>query len=126
MNHTAIFEIKCENCMGFQQRGDNFYFIDEFKTIHVLTRIFDSRDLRHVKELSIKEVSRPDFNLHEFEPIVITEEYMLSDGKIYYLYEEDPAPHGIFETEDLIRMEGLERAQSLIRFKGPVEFVGSN
>lgn len=60
-NHTVIFEIKCEKCMGFQQRGENIYFIDEFKTIHVLTRIIDSRDLRHVKELSIKEVSVPDF-----------------------------------------------------------------
>jgi hypothetical protein len=35
-------------------------------------------------------------------------------------------PQGIYETEDLLRMEGLERAQNLIRFKGPIEFVGSN
>lgn len=61
MNHKCIYEMKCEKCLGFQQSGDNFYLIDEFKSIHVLTRIFDSRDLRHVKELSIKEVSRPDF-----------------------------------------------------------------
>ena len=76
----------------------------------MLTRIFDSRDLRHVTELSIKEVSRPDFQAHEFEPIVITNDYILADGKIFYLYENDPKPHGIYETEDLIRMEGLERA----------------
>lgn len=35
-------------------------------------------------------------------------------------------PDGIYETEDLIRMEGIDKAQALIRFKGPIEFVGSN
>lgn len=79
-----------------------------------------------MKELNIKEVSLPDFQGLEFEPIVITEKYILSDGKIFYLYQDEPMPQGIYETEDLIRMEGLDIAQNVIRFKGPVEFVGSN
>lgn len=121
-NHNPIYEIKCDDCLGFQLNGDKFFFIDEFKTVHVLQRIFDSRDLRHVKELSIKEVSLPDFAATEFEPIVINEKYILSNGKIYYLYDDEPMPHGMFETEDLVRMEGIERAQNVIRFKGPIEF----
>jgi hypothetical protein len=45
-----------------------------------------------VKELNIKEVSLPDFGDHEFEPIVITEKYILSSGKIFYLYQDEPMP----------------------------------
>lgn len=79
-----------------------------------------------MKELSIKEVSLPDFRDYEFEPVVITEKYILSNGKIFYLYEDEPMPQGIYETEDLVRMEGLDKVQNVIRFKGPIGFVGSN
>jgi hypothetical protein len=79
-----------------------------------------------VKELNIKEVSLPDFTGVEFEPIVITEKYILSNGKIFYLYQDQPMPQGIYETEDLVRMEGLGKAQNVIRFKGPIGFAGSN
>jgi hypothetical protein len=79
-----------------------------------------------VKELNIKEVSLPDFGDHEFEPIVITEKYILSSGKIFYLYQDDPMPQGIMETEDLVRMDGLDKCQNVIRFKGPIGFTGSN
>ena len=61
-------------------------------------------------ELNIKEVSLPDFSLLDFEPIVITSKYILYNGMIYYLYEEKPMPNGFYETENLVRMEGLERA----------------
>lgn len=102
-SHYSIFEIKAEKCLGLENKGDNFFIVDEFRTIHMLTRILDSRELTHVREFKIKQVSIPDFHPAEFEPLCITDKYALYDGKIFYLYQDDPMPHGIYETEDLVR-----------------------
>jgi hypothetical protein len=102
-SHYSIFVMKAERCLGLEYKGNNFFIVDEFRTIHMLERIMESRDLMHVKEFKIKQVSIPDFMPCDFEPIAITEKYAIYDGKIFYLYEDDPMPQGIFETEDLVR-----------------------
>jgi hypothetical protein len=124
-SHYSIFEIKAERCFGLEYKGDYFFIVDEFRTIHMLERILDSRELIFVKEFKIKQVSIPDFTPGEFEPMCITEKYAICEDKIFYLYQDDPMPHGIYETEDLVRQQELKIPQKLIRYKGPIEFNGS-
>lgn len=76
-NHYAIFELKAERCYGLETKDDKFFIVDDFKQIQQLERIIESRDLRFVKELKIKQVSHPDFNPADFEPMCITEKYSI-------------------------------------------------
>lgn len=85
----------------------------------------ESRNLTFVKEFKIKQVSHPDFVPMDFEPMCITDKYSIYGGKIFYLYQDDPMPQGIFETEDLVRQQDVKTPQKMIRYKGPIEFNGS-
>ena len=84
-NHATVKDIKAEKCLGFYVHKDFFFFIDEFMEIYMLERKHNSRELRDVKILSIKENSRPDFKFAYFRSIIITEKYMMYGSKIYYL-----------------------------------------
>ena len=53
-SHYAIFELKAERCYGLETNGDKFFIVDDFRQIHQLERIIESRDLKFVREYKIK------------------------------------------------------------------------
>jgi len=76
--------------------------MDELNTIHVLNRLNNSREVKFVYELNIKEVSRPDIVYKDFKMNVLSDNYYIQDSRIFYLYKDDPYEDGIMEAENLI------------------------
>ena len=54
-------DIKAEKCLGFSIHNEFFFIIDEFNTICMLKRKHNSRQLKKVGNLYIKENSKEDF-----------------------------------------------------------------
>jgi len=54
--------------------------MDELNTIHVLKRRNNSRDLKFVHELNIKEVSRPEIIYKDFLKNIMNENYFIQDS----------------------------------------------
>ena len=54
-------DIKAEKCKGFSNHNEQFFIIDELNIIHMLKRKNNSRQLKKVGILTIKENSKADF-----------------------------------------------------------------
>ena len=75
--HTKIGEIKAEQCLAFSILGEKFYIMDELNTIHVLSRMNKSRELKFNYELKIKEVSRPEIVYKDFKTNIMNDNYYM-------------------------------------------------
>lgn len=51
--------------------------MDELNTIHVLNRLNNSRELKFMHELNIKEVSRPDIVYLDFKKNILNDNYYI-------------------------------------------------
>lgn len=48
----------------------------------------ETRELEEVDRLMIKEKDKPNFEFHAFATILIREQYLIYDSKIFYLYSD--------------------------------------
>ena len=99
--------------------------MDEFNTIHVLTRLNNSRDLKHTYELHIKEGSRPGTLCPDFQANILTDNYYIQGSQIFYVYKDDPYEDGIMETENLLE-DDEDIIEPQLPQRGPIQFHGSN
>lgn len=123
--HECVFELKAEECKGFDIGENEFYFMDENFVVHMLARNDNNRKLTHIKELSMKEIQTLDFKPKAYDDVIITDKYAIQGTKIYYLYDlsEEPYPEGIFEAEELIEDDKTQEKSNYI--KGPLCIGGS-
>jgi len=75
--------------------------MDELNTIHVLSRLNNSRELKFNYELNTKEVSRPEIVYKDFKKNILNDNYYIQGSQIFYLYKDDPYEDGIMEAENL-------------------------
>ena len=75
--HSKIAEIKAEQCLAFSIVGNKFYVMDELNTIHVMSRMNNSRDLKFNYELHIKESSRPEIVYKDFKLNLMNDNYYI-------------------------------------------------
>ena len=125
-HHNKIAEIKAEYCIAFSIVGMKFYVMDELNTIHVLSRMNNSRELKFNYELSIKEVSRPEIIYKDFKKNIMNDNYYIQGSSIFYLYKDDPYEDGIMEAESLIEKDEDDLIMSKITRRGPIRFTGSD
>ena len=100
--------------------------MDELNTIHVLNRLNNSREVKFVYELNIKEVSRPDIVYKDFKMNILNDNYYIQDSRIFYLYKDDPYEDGIMEAENLIEDDEEDVLEPKQPSRGPIPFTGSN
>ena len=103
-----IAEVKAENCLAFSIVGKKFYVMDELNTIHVLSRMNNSRELNFNYELNIKENSRHEIVFKDFKMNIMNDNYYIQGSQIFYLYKDVPYDDGIMETESLIEHDEEE------------------
>ena len=71
-------------------------FVDENKTFYHLERVVDSRKLKYISENRMNETFESDFFYKDYDPCIISPQYIISSNKIFYLWKDDPFPNGIF------------------------------
>ena len=100
-SHLTIFEIKAEKCYGFNLgRNNNFYFIDETKTINKIRKQKEGYMLEEVGEVFLKDKDRAHFKETEFFPqLIVSEKYMVQGQRIFYLWKHKPLEPGILDSE---------------------------
>jgi len=76
-HHAKIAEVKAEYCLSFSIVGMKFYVMDELNTIHILSRMNNSRELKFNYELNIKEVSRPEIVYKDFKMNIMNDNYYI-------------------------------------------------
>ena len=69
--------------------------------MHVFVRKLNYRELEFQGELNIKEFSRQDIKREDFKEVIISEESLIYNSKIFYLYKEEPHDDGILEAKEL-------------------------
>lgn len=78
----------------------------------------------------MNETFESDFVNKSYDPLIVTNDYIISSNKIFYLWKDDPYPNGIFQMENLSETEKNllpKEFQSDVKwFQGPILFVGSN
>lgn len=86
-NHQAVFKMKTKMCRAFYMFRNTFYIMDENKTIRMLRRLGQSRNLFIIKELVMEMMQRIDYEPSHFSDPFICEKYALEKSKIFYLYQ---------------------------------------
>ena len=56
----------------------------------------------------MKEKDRPNFNFVPYSDIIINDNYMISESKIFYLYQFKPLDPGILDMEELTEIPDVE------------------
>jgi|TARA_B110000285_G_C14759199_1_gene438802 hypothetical protein len=85
--------------------------MDDDYILYKLVRNSTDRNLKIIKEFSMKEIQRFDYlpnnTYQEFPQIMLDERYSIFRDKIFYFYEigKDIVSDGIMESEDLIEEE---------------------
>lgn len=69
-NHLVIYEVKSEKILGFEisDDGQEFFYIDDSKTINRLVRMKDSKNLTEFANYKIKDMDIPHFNESGYFP----------------------------------------------------------
>lgn len=114
-NHEPIFSLKANNCLAFNvQNQDTFFFMDDQYVVYMLTRNDNDRSLTILKELTMREIQRLDFNPIHFDNVLLTERYVIQGSKTFYLYDlaHEPFIEGIFEAENLIEQTDKSRPEN--------------
>jgi hypothetical protein len=76
--------------------------MDELKTIYLLRRIPDTKKLQESSELSLKDKDRTHLKINRsFQSIIMGEEYLILESKIFYLQKDKQIANGILDMEKL-------------------------
>ena len=81
--------------------------MDDDYNLYKLVRNSTDRNLKIIKEFSMKEIQKFDYRPQEFPQIMLDEKYSIFRDKIFYFYDigKDIKAEGIMESEDLIEEE---------------------
>ena len=101
------------------------------KEVIVLVEQKDSIKLVLEKTLFFKEMDKINFKSSAFSKIIIRDTYVVSESKIFYLYEKKPHDRGIMDMEQLQELPdtpGVEQKdhQTKKYSSGPYEMNGSD
>jgi hypothetical protein len=100
MDHF-VYQVQSPQCLGFQIFKDKIYFMKQNKEVIVLVEQKDSIKLVLEKTLFLKEMDKINFKSSAFSKIIIKDTYVVSESKIFYLYEKEPHGRGIMDMEQL-------------------------
>ena len=124
-NHYPICSVNTPKVLSFGIQGnDKFFIMAENHRVHQYQRNLNNRKCHLVAELNIKEIQRLDFPREDFSVSVLSEKYAIYKDMIFYFYEREPFPPGVFEAERLIQQ--AQNNDRKLYLKGPFTFTGNN
>jgi len=84
--HLVIGEIRSECCYGFNVSGNEFYFIDDSKTVIKLVRLDESRMLSEDSLYKMKDKDKPHFQKNSnYESILVCDQNIIWGGICFYI-----------------------------------------
>ena len=109
----------------FQVGLGHVFFMDSDFVLYKLIRNSTDRNLKIIKEFTMKDIQRFDFCPGDFAAVMLDEKYIIFRDKIFYIQEigKNVYPDGIMESEDLIEEERSKA--KLIYNSGPFHLKGS-
>ena len=100
----TVYEIKSDYCYGFNECNNVFYFLDGSKTVNKLEIQKESHKLMETSFLYIKDKDRPNFQIQPYSKLIIRDNCIIVNSKIFYPYSEKPLDPGILDMEELVEI----------------------
>ena len=88
----------------------------------------DTQTFVALKTLYMKEKERVHFSASPYQDIILRDKYIISESKIFYLYQSNPLDHGILDMEELSELQDNESPQDQLQKKfamGPYTIDGN-
>lgn len=128
-----IYEIRANKCLGFSVNHNDFYLIDDTKTINKLQQNMETRQLDNIEDLYIKDKDKPNFKHEFFGSTLIRDQYLIYNSGIFYLYKDQALQDGILDMEELLETQDeevedkrLHNKEDKILIRGAIEMKGSS
>lgn len=124
-NHYPIASVNTPKCLSFGIQGnDRFFIMGANHNMHLYERNLNNRTCHQLVDLNIKEIQRLDFPSEDFNVSILDEKFAIYKDMIFYFYEREPYPPGVFEAEHLIEQDLSNDMK--VYLKGPFTFTGNN
>ena len=68
----------------------------------------ESHTLIEVNQFFIKEKDRPNFNVYPYCNMIMNNNYVICESKIFYLYNDKALGDGILDMEELSEIQDAE------------------
>ena len=68
----------------------------------------DSLSLFEETRFKIKDKDFMNFNISSYQKLILRDGYIISESKIFYLYEHQPYDRGIMDMEELQEMPDVD------------------
>tara|TARA_B110000285_G_C15033723_1_gene568087 strand:+ start:505 stop:1170 length:666 start_codon:yes stop_codon:yes gene_type:complete len=86
----------------------------------------ETKLLSEVTTLYIKNQDRPNLHIFSFAELIIRDEYMINEGKIFYLKKKKAWVNGILDMEDLSEIKDKKKGELKKEYaNGPFKIKGS-